>query len=117
MKLLYVAGPYRSKDGPRGVHKNIEAASDVAYDLWKLGAAVICPHKNSEGFDGADFFDAELWLKGDLVILGRCDAIVMLPGWETSAGAGYELMTARTQGKPVFLWETQRGALYDYLKD
>jgi len=117
MKLLYVAGPYRSKDGPRGVHKNIEAASDVAYDLWKAGAAVICPHKNTEGFDSAGFEDASMWLDGDIVIMERCDAVVLLPDWFMSAGASEERRRAQRLGIPVFDWMTQRGELYAYIKE
>lgn len=38
-------------------------------------------------------------------VLGMCDAIVMLPGWEGSRGANQEYGFAKATGKEIFLWE------------
>lgn len=103
MKLLYVAGPYRSRHrGMRGVHENIERAASIALELWVAGAAVICPHKNTAFFDGAA--EDSVWLTGDLEMLRRCDAVVMVPGWEQSVGAVEERRVAEDAGIPVFDW-------------
>ncbi len=109
MKVLYVAGPYRSDKGSWGVHQNIRRAEAVAYDLWSLGAAAICPHKNTEHFDGQDFADAGKWLEGDLAILDRCDALVLAPNWESSTGTAGEIKRARERGIPVFdYWQDHK---------
>ena len=108
MKLVYVAGKYR---GPtiRAVVENIRAAEHVALELWRLGFAVICPQKNSALFDGA--CPDEVWLAGDLVMLERCDAVVMVPGWESSSGARAEKLHAHGRGIPVYLWPDAMGEL------
>ena len=104
MKLAYTAGPYRAKT-LNGVIENIRLAESVAVDLWRLGYAVICPHKNTALLDGTlGEDDSHIWLEGDLVMLERCDCIVMIPGWEMSEGAKPELNFARAKGIPVFYW-------------
>lgn len=99
--ILYTAGPYRASS-PWGVHLNIENAKIAARELWLKGHAVICPHANSAFMDGAAGETDHLFLNGDLALLARCDGIVMLPGWETSAGAMSELAFARDHGLIVY---------------
>lgn len=84
MKLVYIAGPYRS-DTVNGIVQNIRNAEKVAVKYWKLGYAVICPHKNTALFDG--ICSDEIWIDGDIEILKRCDIIVMMKDWEKSIGA------------------------------
>ena len=98
MKVFYIAGPYRA-DTPRGIVENIRKAESVALKYWLQGHAVICPHKNTALFDGAA--PDHVWLDGDLEILGRCDAIVMMEGWSESKGAIAELAYAKRQGLEV----------------
>jgi len=88
MKLIYIAGPYRSGT-EYGVKLNIDKAEAVALKYWKAGYAVFCPHKNS-AFMGGSCPD-ETWLEGGLEILKRCDGIVMMEGWRESKGSGGEL--------------------------
>lgn len=45
------------------------------------------------------------FLKRDFEWLVRCDAIFMLPGWESSKGANAELLVARMTGMEVFVLE------------
>jgi Domain of unknown function (DUF4406) len=96
MSLIYIAGPYRGD-----VEKNVEAARKVAVELWKKGHAVICPHANSYKMDEHGVHD-DAFLSGDLIILARCDAIVLLSNWEDSAGARAELDYANKLGIPVY---------------
>lgn len=100
MKVVFIAGPYRA-DTEWGVVENIRRAEAVALKIWKLGAVAICPHKNTALFGGS--LPDEVWLKGDLELLRRSDAVCCLPGWEDSEGARGEVSMARELGLPVFL--------------
>jgi hypothetical protein len=91
-KVIYVAGPYRALTEYE-IKQNIERAEKIAIELWKLGWAVICPHKNTAFFDGN--IPDHLLLEGYLQILKRCDAIFMMPGWECSEGAAIEYIHAK----------------------
>ena len=99
MICLYVAGPFR---GPSAwdIELNIRNAEAVALDLWRAGAAVLCPHTNTRFFDGAA--PDEVFLNGDLELLSRCDGIVMVPGWQRSQGARAEREFAIQAGLQVF---------------
>jgi len=99
MKVVYVAGPYRAST-EIGVVRNIRAAEELALKVWLAGAACICPHMNTAMFGGAA--DDSLWLKGDLEILKRCDAVMCTANWKESKGAIEEVKTAREKGIPVF---------------
>ena len=98
MKLVYIAGPYRSTT-IYGTLQNIRRAEEVALKYWKMGYAVICPHMNTRLFDGAA--PDSVWLEGDLEILSRCDIIVMISGWKKSTGSINELKHASKLGLEV----------------
>lgn len=116
MKLVYTAGPYRSAQGPYGVTKNIRAAEAVAVELWRMGLAVICPHLNTAHLDGAVGipYQERCWIEGDLEMVRRCDGLVLLPGWQHSAGALGEREEAERNALAVFKWPTDRGLLEDF---
>lgn len=99
MKVMFVAGPYRSTD-EWAVFQNIRRAEALSLELWNLGLAVICPHKNTEHFGGAA--PDRLWLDGALEMVRRSDAVVCTPDWECSTGARGEIAYARQHGIPVF---------------
>jgi len=113
MKLVYVAGPYRSALGPWGIYQNIERARIVARELWKMGFAVICPHANTAIFDGYDVSD-DVWLAGALVMMKRCDLIVVLNGWESSKGTILEVECATSAGIPVVYWADGMKAIREH---
>lgn len=104
MKVVYIAGPFRSNSA-WGVEQNIRRAEETALRVWLSGAAAICPHANTRFYSGVA--DDELWLKGDIAILSRCDAVVLVPGWESSSGAMDERAFAERHNIPVF--ETVEG--------
>lgn len=101
MELAYIAGPYRAKTRI-GIIKNIMAARKVAQELWKAGYAVICPHSNSALFSSVP---EESFIDGDIEILKRCDAVVLVPEWEESTGTLSEIEVAIANGIPVYVWE------------
>ena len=100
MKVIYLAGPYRAPT-EYGVQQNIEAASRVAMEVWKLGAVCICPHKNTAFFGGA--LPDAVWLKGDFELIRRSDAVLMMDGWTDSPGAMDEEEYADDLGKKVLV--------------
>ena len=99
MKVVYLAGPYRGAT-EWDVVQNIRRAEALALEVWKLGAACICPHKNTALLGGAA--PDQLWLEGDLELLRRCDAVICTADWNRSAGAINEVALAREIGIPVF---------------
>ena len=98
MKLVFISGAYRN-GGYAGVETNIQHARKEAVKLWQMGYAVICPHLNTAHFDG--LCPDDIWLKGDLEILKRCDVIYMLNNWHNSQGAKAELELAQQKGLEV----------------
>jgi len=99
MKLVYIAGPYRGS-GQWQIFENIRRAEALALQVWQMGAACICPHKNTEHFNGAA--PDRVWLDGDLEMVRRCDAILCAPGWESSSGSLGEIALAKQLGLPIF---------------
>lgn len=102
MKVIYIAGSYRDKRGEWFVRQNIRKAEEYALAIWKLGAVALCPHKNTAGFGGAIDSDENVWLVGDLELISRCDALLIVPGWEDSEGTKVEIEFAREHGMPIF---------------
>lgn len=105
--MAYVAGPYRGSCIYKTV-QNIRAAEAVAVELWGLGYAALCPHKNTALFDGALGPSDEMWLAGALELMKRCDFVVMVPGWESSAGSLVERDTAQELGMKIYEWPRHR---------
>lgn len=98
MMVVYVAGPFR---GPSSwaIEQNIRRAETLALQVWRRGAAALCPHTNTRFFHGAA--DDRVWLDGDLELLSRCDAILMTDNWQQSDGARKEHEFAKARGIPV----------------
>lgn len=94
--LIYVAGPYRGD-----VEQNIQNAREVAIELWKLGHTVICPHANSAHMDEAGIAH-ETFIEGDLKIIARCDALVVLPVFQDSEGTLQEIAYAERLRVPIY---------------
>ena len=99
MKVIYVAGPFR---GPNAwvIEENIRRAERLALEVWRLGAACICPHSNTRFFQGAA--EDAVWMAGDLEFIRRSDALLMTPDLQQSSGARAEEALARELGIPVF---------------
>lgn len=99
MRVVYVAGKFR---GPNhwAIAENIRAAEKVALEVWRMGAAALCPHANTAHFQ--DAAPDHVWLEGDLELLNRCDALVTVDNWKDSTGAKAEVAHATDRGIPVF---------------
>lgn len=63
-----------------------------------------CPSGPSAGEDAAH--SHACYMRSDLIAMLRdADAILMMPGWDASAGCRAELNTALAAGMPVFFYE------------
>lgn len=99
--LIYIAGPYRATDEST-VADNIAVARKAAIAVWEMGHVAICPHLNTANFEDDCNVDIETYLDGDLEILRRCDAILMLRWYTLSEGAMGEMRFAQERGIPVY---------------
>ena len=95
MKLLFIAGPYRGN-----IKQNIATARLHAEMLWKTGRYfVLCPHLNSAFMDG--IAPDEVFLRGDIEALKRCDVLYLLPKWQESEGSRGEYAAALQAGLEI----------------
>lgn len=100
MKRIYVAGPYNA-DNVIDVLKNVRVGIESSVEAVKAGYSVFCP-----------FLDFHYGLIADLTIdeyransvewVKVSDAMLLLPGWQGSAGVRDELSVASAYGIPAF---------------
>lgn len=93
---IYISGPITGIDKDK-----CAAAFNCAVALLSLkGYEMVSPWHISQvlpqSFTYEDFMDI------DMVLLKKCDAILMLPGWENSRGATKELTYAKKNDMKVF---------------
>ncbi len=103
--LLYIAGPYSDPDPIHGIEQNVSRASAIALEAWRAGWVAVCPHKNTYPFHYCTDIPESVWLEGDIELLKRCDAILMIPGWHRSKGAGNEQRVAQRAGIMIFYYD------------
>ncbi len=99
MKVVYVAGAFRA-DTPWQIELNVRRAEEMSLGLWRMGLVPICPHTQTRFFQ----FSApdQSFLEGTLEMMRRCDAVMLLRGWEASNGTIGEIKEAQRLGIPVF---------------
>lgn len=97
-KLLYIAGPYNGN-----TDENIRRAEEVSVNLIRQGFHVMTPHKNTAGYEKYEDGNLtyETWLRMDLDILSRCDAVYVMVNSENSKGVKREVEFAQEMGIPV----------------
>ena len=97
---LYIAGPMR------GYYPqyNFSAFDEAAHKLRKLGHHVYSPAEmdRAAGFnewcdEATEEFVQEA-MRRNLAAIDKCDAIVLLPGWESSEGTAEEIAYGRNVG-------------------
>lgn len=96
MKVVYVAGPFRGE-----VKRNIKKAEAVSAQLAKAGVSFICPHSNSGPHDSLGLED-QYWLGMTMELLRRCDAVMLVAGWDQSSGSRSEVAEATWLRMKVF---------------
>ncbi len=107
MKLIYVAGKYTA-DSYSAIDDNIKKAAALSIQLFQKGWNVFTPHKNTahyEIYEGITDLNYRTWINTTLDILKRCDAIIMLDGWEDSKGSVNERAFALDNGIAVYYQE------------
>lgn len=101
MKVIYIAGPYRDPRGEYYINENINIAKSHALSVWREGGVALCPHANTALFGGAWGIQDDVWLKGDLELIKRCDAVWAMAAYKKSQGACNEIEYAQEIGIPV----------------
>jgi hypothetical protein len=96
MTLVYIAGPYSSDPEP-----NVKAAIVAAEEVLQAGMIPHVPHLSHYWHTIHQEHDWDTWLKIDIEILLRSDAVLRIPG--ESKGADLEMKTAILKWIPVFL--------------
>lgn len=99
-KLIYIAG--KLNDDACNYIKHCHRMIKHARKVRELGFAVMVPCLDIlEGLiDGS--FDYEDYFQNNIPILSRCDAVSLVPGWETSNGTAREIQIATEKNIPVF---------------
>lgn len=102
MQLIYIAGPYRAPDRA-AIARNIAAARAEAVFAASRGWFPVCPHLNTAHMeDDLPHLGDDYWLRGTMRIMERCHAVLLVPGWQNSAGTLAEVSRARALSIPVY---------------
>lgn len=131
---LYLSGPMSGH--PRF---NFDLFDDVQMDLETWGHEIVSPAEHDRevlwtrrncypedipGFAEGDValfsqrsgFSYEEAISWDLAVITTCQGIVMLPGWETSTGAGHELYVAKACGLDIYYAVVNEHNLWRFLE-
>lgn len=107
MLVVYIAGPFRAASKHVAGHqdmfevqRNIMAAMALGLKVWQAGAVALIPHANTMFFTGSA--DDSVWLRGDLELLYRCDALLLTEDYARSSGARAEREYALANDISVF---------------
>lgn len=93
-RTIYISGPMT------GMPDFNYPAFHAAADKWRAaGWEVLNPAENFEGRTDKQYHE---YIREDIKMLQRADAIALLPGWVDSKGARYELLTAQLLNLDVY---------------
>lgn len=92
MKRIYISGPMTGLPD-----LNVQAFATAADKLRAFGHYAVNPVEVCAGLDGS-WHD---YMRADIKALCDCDALALLPGWQTSQGAHLELHLAHRLGLEI----------------
>ena len=98
--FVYISGPMTAKHGFM-VEENVAAGVRVFLECLRRGIPAFCPHLSGAFPSAWADINWETWLNYDLAVIDRCTHVLMMPRWQTSAGAKKEYEYAIAIGKPV----------------
>ena len=99
MKVIYVAGRFSAPDQWQRA-RNVRAAETVAFAVAEVGAMPLNPLANMCNFFAT--LTDEFWYDGTLELLRRCDAVILVPGWQGSKGVQREIDETFLRKMPLF---------------
>jgi len=103
MKLVYITGPNVGSSYHQ-TEAYITYAREWAERLARAGYAFYCPHLNTAHFDTiAPDVPETFWREMNLNILRRCDAALVVPGWDNDEATRRDAEYAERWGVPVVL--------------
>lgn len=108
MKIVYISGPVvgnaTSSNIKATIEKNINEAKKYAETLANKGIGFCCPHIHNVELHNKSVTESQRYyydLDSEFLIR-TADALIAIPGWETSNGAKYEIEIAKTLKLPIF---------------
>jgi len=103
MKIIFIAGPYFGDGDREKIEGNIRNAEKYQIALANAKIGFFCSHNHTERFEVKATADADFYRAMDLVFLEKtADAMIAIPGWETSGGTRAEIEFAKSRRIPVF---------------
>lgn len=106
--VVYIASPYSHPD-PAVRAARHQAAVEALLTAVRIGVSAYVPIA-ATGNTTADDITHEQWMRFDLPLLARCDALIvlLLDGWQESAGVQMELRAAERVGIPIYYAKPHR---------
>lgn len=120
MKIVFIWGPYFGDGDKAKIQGNIRHAEQCQIALANAGVGFFCPHNHTEHFEIKATANENFYRELDMVFLQKMtDAVMAVPGWETSAGARAEIEFAKRKGLPIFYPESpdNLGLIVDWAKE
>lgn len=107
-KIIFIAGPVRGDGTREAKEKNIEVAKKYIQILINNNIPYYSPHLNIDQ-EILDLGNEASQLAWDMnaEFLKRCDALGVLPGWESSSGTKMEIENATNKSLPIFYLEKE----------
>ena len=103
MKIVYVSAPFVGDGTKKCIEENIKKAKEYANALASKSIGVFCPNAHDIQPVNFDLTKRQkFFYELDSEFLVRSNALVAIPGWQTSFGARNEVKIAEEMGLPIF---------------